>query len=111
MQKEGGSNSAGTASVILGILSIALGIGLYGIGAPVGIALAILALIFALVQKKSSNNNWAKWGIILSIIGIIINVLILIWIASIILELTKQIQDLQASGLLDQYQNVPYTGA
>jgi heme/copper-type cytochrome/quinol oxidase subunit 2 len=112
MQKEthstSSSNSAGIVSVIFGILSLVV-ISIFGLATISGIILGVIGLIFGIIQRKHSNNKWANWGIGISIIGIIINVLILIWLAATIAEFARQVQELQASGALDplQYQNVP----
>ena len=75
MQKEGGSNSAGTASVVLGILSIPLAVG-YAVGYA-GPVLAILGIIFSVLQNKHHKTNAAKIGMILSIIGLVLFVAVL----------------------------------
>ncbi len=91
-EKKSNDNNFGVASVILGIISIVFAFGINVHGTILG----IIGLIFALVQRKNSKNKWASWGIILNVIGIILNILVLIWI---VVTVAKQIQD---SGLLDQ---------
>jgi uncharacterized BrkB/YihY/UPF0761 family membrane protein len=75
------SNNFGIASVILGILSIVLSLIIF-----IGLIIGALGLIFGLIQRKKSKNKWSLWGIILSVIGIIIGILfiwaIFSWISS-----------------------------
>lgn len=96
MAKEGSDNSSGTASVILGILSITtIPLILFAVAAPfVGLTLAIISLFFALSQKKAGKNNWSKWGMILSIIGIVLNLIVIFGVVSIIADLMNQYQSL-----------------
>ncbi|MBM3232971.1 DUF4190 domain-containing protein [Candidatus Pacearchaeota archaeon] len=61
-------NSFGTASVVLSIVSLVF-------PSYYGIVPGIVALVFALKQRHDSNNNWALWGLTLSIIGIVLNLL------------------------------------
>jgi len=89
-----GDNSFGVSSVIMGILSI-----LDVFFVPfVGIALAILGVIFSVQQKKRGENNWSKAGMILSVIGIILSIAIIVLSAWFIVnnpELLSQIRNLQ----------------
>ena len=71
------SNSFGIASVILGILAV-------NFASVFGIVPGILGLIFGIKQNKISRNNWGKWGIILSLIALILSVLVIVlnlWLA------------------------------
>ncbi len=95
-------NSFGIASVILGILSLVCALAII-FGSLAGIILAIISLIFALKQRKIAKNSWAKWGIALSIIGLILNIVVFFILISTIVQYVKQIQELQASGALSQY--------
>ncbi len=113
MKKEASSssntNSAGIASVILGLVGITL-IFSAVIGFLGGLVLGIVGLIFGIIQAKKARNKWAIWGIILSIMAIGLSMLAFIWVSAIVAEVTRQIQDLQASGGLEalgQLQNVP----
>lgn len=85
-------NSFGVASVILGIFTILSPAPLYGFIS------GITALIFSFKQKKISKNNWSRWGLALSIIGIILNIL-----AYILLIRNPEI----LNQLISQY-NAPY---
>jgi len=111
MKKEvARDNSFGIVAVILGMLSVLSAPGLFLLfvyGPFLGLALGVLSLVFSLMQRKRSNNNWAKAGLILSIIGIVLSVLLIIWLIGFIIKLIKQIQELQASGVLEQYQQIP----
>ena len=104
MAKEG-DNGFGIMAVIFGILSIVFSTTIL-LGSFGGIALGILGIIFALIQKKKSKNKWVRWGIILSIIGIIIGVIFAVLLISALAEFAQQIQELQASGALDVMQGV-----
>lgn len=64
-------NSCGTASVILGILSLVS-------ASPIAILLGIIGLIFGVKQKRKQQNRWSTWGITLNIIGIIIGIIMII---------------------------------
>jgi uncharacterized membrane protein HdeD (DUF308 family) len=65
---QSSANSFGTASVVLGIVSLVF-------PSYYGIVPGIVALIFALKQRNIGNNNWVLWGLILSVIGILLNLL------------------------------------
>jgi|SRR3989344_7152257 len=94
MKNEG--NSAGTVSVILGILSIlSVTLTFFAIFAPIhGLILGVLALFFALSQKKSNKNSWSKAGLYLAIIGIIINFVVLLGFISVLNNLSREYQTL-----------------
>jgi predicted PurR-regulated permease PerM len=66
-------NSFGTTSVISAMISIVLS--LFSPLLWAALALAIVGLVFSFKQKKVSQNKWSKWGMILSIVGIILFVL------------------------------------
>jgi len=67
MVKEG-DNSSGITSVIIGILGIVISLSL-----PVqSLILGITGIVFSSVQKKKANNSWAKAGLILNIISIVL---------------------------------------
>ena len=68
------SNGFGIASLILGICSIAICC-CYGVGAIP----AIIGLILGILQNKKNANGIATAGIILGIIGILLNVVYLIY--------------------------------
>lgn len=68
------SNSFGIASLILGICSIAICC-CYGVGAIP----AIIGLILGILQNKKNANGIATAGIILGIIGILLNAVYLIY--------------------------------
>ena len=72
-------NSFGTASVVLGIISIIF-------SSIIGLILGIIGLIFALKQKKLSKNGWAKAGIILNVIGVILGIIVFVMALKTILN-------------------------
>jgi len=78
MAKEG-DNSFGVASVILGILSV-----LSFIIFPIALVLGVISLIFGLIQRKNHKNNWATWGIVLSVIGIVLGILFMWWFNAVL---------------------------
>ena len=63
MAKE--DNSFGTASVVLGIIGIIF-------SSMIGVILGIIGLVFAKKQNKIMKTKWAKVGLILNIISIIL---------------------------------------
>ena len=68
------NNSMGIASLILGICSIAICC-CYGVGAIP----AIIGLILGILQNKKNANGIATAGIVLGIIGILLNAVYLIY--------------------------------
>jgi len=98
--KKSSDNSFGILAVTLGILSIVLSLTVL-IGSFAGVALGILGLIFAIIQGKRNKNSWSKAGIWLSVIGIIIGLIFISLFISAIIEIARQVQELQASGALD----------
>ena len=80
------SNGMGIASLILGICSIAICC-CYGVGAIP----AIIGLILGILQNKKNANGIATAGIVLGIIGILLNV---VWLIYMIIFLSED-------GLLD----------
>jgi len=97
MAKEG-DNGFGIASVVLGILSVT-----FSVLIPFqGVFLGVIGLIFALIQRKKSNNKWASWGVILSAVGIMLSIVILYLLLSIYPDLISQLQE---SGALEGISN------
>jgi len=70
MAKEA-DNSFGISSVMLALLSLSL---TYLIYPP--FLLGIVGLVFGIVERRRANSRWALCGIILSIIGIIIPIIL-----------------------------------
>jgi len=67
-------NSFGLASAILGIMSI-----IFATSDSVGgIILAIIALVFANKQNSVSETKWSRYGKILGVLGLILNIILLI---------------------------------
>jgi len=98
MKEEGKSdkeNSFGIAAVILGILSV---LTFFTIIFP--IILGILGLIFALIQRKRNNNRWATAGIVLSIIGIILGVVLGFIAVKAVTEITMKVKTCMADPTL-----------
>ena len=100
MSKEG-DNSFGVASVILGILSIVFAFGLFMLfvyGPFAAILLSIIGLVFASKQKRVRNNEWARMGMILSIIGLVAGIALSVWFIKMIKEVAEQVALLQQQG-------------
>jgi len=98
MAKEAsGDNSFGILSVGFGILSLVFAFSVI-LGSIAGTILGVLGFIFALVQRKRSKNKWAKTGLVLSLIGVVINVILFIilvtTIAGIVSQYQQQLQSL-----------------
>ena len=92
-------SSTGVVSFILGLLSIVFSIQL-PLGSIAGLFLSILGLIFGIVQLTKGKNSWAIWGIVLSIIGVITNVLIFLWLVKLATAVVAKLEALQSSGVL-----------
>lgn len=92
------SNGLGIASLILGICSIAICC-CYG----VGVVPAIIGLILGILQNKKNANGIATAGIVLGIIGILLNVVWLIYM--VILFSDGGLQDIfdEFSSTYDDY--------
>jgi hypothetical protein len=77
-------NGFGTASLVLGILGIILSI----LFAPVGIVLDILAIVFAALgirrarRGEATNRGIAIGGLVTGIIGLIIGIIIVAFVAT-----------------------------
>jgi hypothetical protein len=80
MTKREVDNSFGIVGVILGLLSIIfIPVSLGFFGMPViTLILGVVGLVFSLKQKKISKNGWAKVGVRLNLIGIVLSLAILI---------------------------------
>lgn len=76
---SGGNRKWGIASFVLAIFSI-----LFLLLPFVGIIFAILAVVFAIIQKKQSPTMFATSGLIIGIIGIILNAVLLIAVIPLI---------------------------
>ncbi|MBS3071939.1 DUF4190 domain-containing protein [Candidatus Pacearchaeota archaeon] len=81
MKKEGTSsdNKYGFASFILGLFTV---IFFFTVIPP--LIMGITGTVFSLIQIKKKNNKWALAGLILSIIGIILAVILLIFFVKMI---------------------------
>ena len=77
------SNSSGITSVILGIIGSVFGILI------LPIILSLIGLTFGIVQYRKAKNAWAIWGIVLSILGIVISVYAL-WQITVIVGNAQQ---------------------
>lgn len=92
-------NSHGLVAFIFGMFSILLAPGLdifIFYGPVVSIILGMLGIIFAIKQRKVNNNKWAKTGLWLSILGIVISIGIILtlvkFITSAILPKLSELQ-------------------
>lgn len=100
-------NSFGVASLVLGLIST-----VFLFFFPLGLILGLVGLIFGFVQRRKHKNPWATWGIVLSIIGIVLGILFAYTILSGIsqmlnspeyqqlLQQAQQAQELANSGLM-----------
>jgi MFS family permease len=77
-------NGLGTASLVLGILAIIFGF----LFAPLGIVLGVLAIVFAVIgmrrakRGEASNRGIAISGLVTGIVGLVIGVIIIAFLAS-----------------------------
>ena len=81
------NNDFGIASLILGILSLVLFFTILP-----SIVLGILGIIFGVIQRKRHKTKWALTGIILSVLGIILSLVIIWAILSVFREITQLMQ-------------------
>jgi uncharacterized BrkB/YihY/UPF0761 family membrane protein len=74
MKKEmaGVGNEAGIVSVVFGIISIVIASG-------VGIIFGVVGLLFGMRQHKRNPTKWSKAGIVLSIIGIVLGIVVIVF--------------------------------
>ena len=70
-------NSFGVCSVVFGIFSILSTF--LPMGVFYGVILGVLGLIFARKQNNFSQNNWSKKGKSLSIVGLVLSLIFLIF--------------------------------
>jgi len=93
MKKDGCecTNSFGVASVVLGLIGAVLGVFV------LPIVLSILGLIFGIIQYKKEKNSWAIWGIVLSLAGIVISVLLLWQIVTAVSQMQQLLATCQAN--------------
>ena len=89
------TNSFGIASVILGLVGTIFGV------LVLPIILSIVGLVFGILQYKRNKNAWATWGIILSIIGIIISLLLLWQIFSAAAQFQQVIETCRSNPALE----------
>jgi len=67
------SNGFGIAAMILGIVSLLLFLAPY-----LGLPLAVLAVVFQGIQRKKGINSYVTAGLVLGIIGIVINLMMIL---------------------------------
>jgi len=89
-----GDNSFGVASVVLGVVGSVLGVFVFPI------VISILGLIFGITQIKKEKNAWAIWGIVLSILGIIISALVIWFVCMPLVKGFLQVMQCQADPTL-----------
>jgi len=94
MAKEASENISytGVVSFILGLLSLAIPIS--------GLILALFGLIFGIVQLSKGKNSWAIWGIVLSLLGIALNIMLVLGLVNLLSEVAAKVQEMQSAGLL-----------
>ena len=85
MIKREDDNSKGITGVVLGILSI------FNLSF-IGVLMGIVGLVFSIKQHKTNKNSWSKAGIILNIIGIVIGIILIYFLATYALDYIAQLQ-------------------
>lgn len=97
MKKEGCecTNSFGIASVILGLVGAVFGV------LVVPIVLSILGLVFGIIQYKNHKNNWAIWGIVISVVGILISILLIWQITAAVSQFQTLLANCQANPAME----------
>lgn len=102
MQKDGASaNNFGLMSVIFGISGLVLSLTIPLFGTVSGIVFAILGIVFGVIQLRRNKNSWTITGLIISGVALVVSVVLLFLVISGLVEFVRQIQELQAQGLLD----------
>ena len=81
-------NSFGVVSVVFGIFSVLIG----SLGSVV---LGLIGLLFGIKQRRIHRNKWSKWGINLSLIGIVVGIISTILIAKYGADFISQFQQMQ----------------
>lgn len=89
-KEENGSNNFGLASFILGLIGAVFGILIFPI------VLSIVGLVFGIIQYRRMKNAWAIWGIVLSILGIIISIFIIMQLTSAASQIQQTLLACQA---------------
>jgi len=96
-EKKHGDNSCGVVGVVFGILSL-----VFIIIPVMGPILGIIGVIFAYRQNKASPNKWAKAGLWMCWIGIVVgtvwSVYYIIGVVKFVEQYQQQLAALQASG-------------
>lgn len=87
-------NNFGLLSVVFGILSIVFSLTVF-IGSIAGIVFGILGLVFGIIQYRKNKNKWSKWGIGVSVAGIIIGSVIFYWLIMVLSDIASQLPNLQ----------------
>ncbi len=92
-------NSFGVASVVIGILSIIFSTTVF-FGSFGGVILAVVGLIFAILQRKRVNTSWAKAGLWINGIALVLGIIVVIWLVQLLADIVQNIQQMQSQGLL-----------
>jgi uncharacterized membrane protein YsdA (DUF1294 family) len=88
MEKGGAdSNNFGVASFVFGVLSAVFSILLLP-----SFIFGMLGVVFGCVQIKRKSNGWPVWGIVLSVLGMIVSILLIWKIVVVFQGVQQQIQ-------------------
>src|SRR3989338_2168014 len=102
MAREGATNNSGVFAVVCAVLSIITPIASFPFGFIGGLILGVLALIFGMKQATYSKNSWSTTAIILSIIGLVLNAIVLYGAITMINQVAARYAELQQSGAFSQ---------
>lgn len=95
--KRHADNSLGVVGVVFGILSL-----VFVIVPVMGPILGIIGLVFSYKQKKISSNKWAKAGLWMCWIGIVVgtvwSIYYIVGVVKFVQQYQQQLAALQASG-------------
>ena len=93
------TNSCGVFALVMAVLSVILPVSAMPLGVIGGLVLAVLGLIFGIIQARKAGNAWATSAIVISIIGLIVNIFFIVALLAVV---NSALSSLQQSGLLDQ---------
>jgi asparagine N-glycosylation enzyme membrane subunit Stt3 len=90
------NNNFGMLSVVFGVLSVLFSVTVM-FGFSGGMVLAILALIFSIIQIRREKNSWAITGLILAIVGVIASIVVGIFTYQVVMNALASVSSQMAA--------------